>query len=189
MITRRIILVLSPQTEKTNQNIIIYNPIFFYQSSCDPPALNFRLLQFTAFEKSWKNPAFAFSRMSSSPELQLEEQDLLPTLHDFGISARWLSNSDSSVSNVLVLLDPQEFLKTYFSQKPPLRLTICALAAKFSQPPLPDHIVARYYKRARKAVIKWAGEASVGTVQACILISSFGLGVYHDNEKRMQRPN
>ncbi|ORY49465.1 hypothetical protein BCR33DRAFT_583324 [Rhizoclosmatium globosum] len=94
-------------------------------------------------------------------------------LHYAGLLPRMEFMTADLRATVLNLCDGQQILSCFFQQPAPIRLILCAIAANYSYPPLPQHIILSYYQRARKAVLRYGHKASVRNIQAHLYIFYF----------------
>ncbi|KAJ3227939.1 hypothetical protein HDU81_006390 [Chytriomyces hyalinus] len=102
----------------------------------------------------------------------LEDPDLMPSIKDWELLCKFLTNGTFSLLNYLI---PRGFLESLFSQPPGIRLTWGAIAAYLSTPRLSNETCASYFSRAQKAVSRCFHQVSLESMQACVLISYFVL--------------
>ncbi|KAJ3250845.1 hypothetical protein HDU77_006302 [Chytriomyces hyalinus] len=102
----------------------------------------------------------------------VEDPDLMPSMKDWELLCKFLTNGTFSLLNYLL---PRGFLESLFSQPPGIRLTWGAIAAYLSAPRLSNEICASYFSRAQKAVSRCFHRVSLESMQACVLISYFVL--------------
>ncbi|ORY44950.1 hypothetical protein BCR33DRAFT_850428 [Rhizoclosmatium globosum] len=100
----------------------------------------------------------------------IEDPDLMPTMNDYLLVYRWLTNEGRKPPNVQNM-DADYFLGTFFTQSALSRLSACALAVDFLD--TSDATSFEYYRRARKAVIRESGVTSFENVQAMFRLYQF----------------
>ncbi|ORY49425.1 hypothetical protein BCR33DRAFT_582630 [Rhizoclosmatium globosum] len=106
----------------------------------------------------------------------LEDTDLFPTVEDQFMVINFFNSSLPNVAYLTMnILDKESIISSFFSTAPALRLVVCAIAAYYANPPLPDMICHTYYQRARKAIMLAADTASISTIQACLAIYNFAI--------------
>ncbi|ORY49431.1 hypothetical protein BCR33DRAFT_582776 [Rhizoclosmatium globosum] len=107
-------------------------------------------------------PAFALTQamtMLEAPildkddlDMALEDPDLMPTFEDFECVLTFMTTNPRA-GTLMVLMNVNQFLLTFFTQPASLRLVIGAIAACYTRSAISDDTVLWFFKRARKAVI------------------------------------
>ncbi|KAJ3288257.1 hypothetical protein HDU79_004983 [Rhizoclosmatium sp. JEL0117] len=100
----------------------------------------------------------------------IEDPDLMPTINDYLLVYRWLTNEGRKPPNVQNM-DADYFLRTFFTQSALSRLSACALAVDFLD--TSDVTSFQYYRRARKAVIRESGVISFENVLSMYRLYQF----------------
>ncbi|KAJ3119646.1 hypothetical protein HK100_000213 [Physocladia obscura] len=105
-------------------------------------------------------------------QMALEDLDLMPSISDWAVVFKYVNTKRYSV---FALMQGMNVLKDFFTENPCLRLTVCAVAAKMQNPPLPVHVCLSYYNRAQKSLKKYMHIVSFKTFQALMIVSAFTL--------------
>ncbi|KAJ3019872.1 UNVERIFIED_CONTAM: hypothetical protein HDU68_010468 [Siphonaria sp. JEL0065] len=107
-----------------------------------------------------------------SGDWAVEDPDLMPTTQDWFLLHRFFTLDERAVQ-VILSTDANHILDTFFQQPAHLRLTLCAIAAHYASPAVPESVALNYYKRARKAVFRVLDKPSVKVVHTFYWINSF----------------
>ncbi|KAJ3289652.1 hypothetical protein HDU79_003889 [Rhizoclosmatium sp. JEL0117] len=105
-------------------------------------------------------------------DLALEDPDLMPTFEDFECVLTFMTTNPRA-GTLMVLMNVNQFLLTFFTQPASLRLVIGAIAACYTRSAISDDTVLWFFKRARKAVILSADRPSLATAKAYYWIFIF----------------
>ncbi|KAJ3094750.1 hypothetical protein HK100_006043 [Physocladia obscura] len=106
--------------------------------------------------------------VSANPTLTIEDPDLMPSLGDMVVVMQYFRDP-----NLLAqfLLYPRAVVGNFFTENTSLRLIICAIAANFQIPRLPNKVCIEYYSRARKSIKKYGNIVSLKHTQALMFHS------------------
>ncbi|KAI9339963.1 hypothetical protein BDR26DRAFT_861892 [Obelidium mucronatum] len=97
----------------------------------------------------------------------------MPTIGDWMLVYQSCTNNGKN-KPMFYSFDADNFLNSFFQQKPFFRLMRCAMAAFYADPPLPEIVAVNYYSRARKSVIHAMTEKpTYQTVQALSWLCQF----------------
>ncbi|ORY39084.1 hypothetical protein BCR33DRAFT_720333 [Rhizoclosmatium globosum] len=121
------------------------------------------------------NMKFAFDiKEDTHGLLEIEDRDLLPTLDDFHLVYKDLTQNGSTWPPKVDSFDAESFLLGFYSVDPAFRLIQCATSAYYSYPVIPETVQLSYYKRAKKAMNRIVTQKpTLQTVQAYYAIYGF----------------
>ncbi|ORY46938.1 hypothetical protein BCR33DRAFT_715335 [Rhizoclosmatium globosum] len=103
----------------------------------------------------------------------LEDPDLMPSNDDFALCVRYFTFNGTRPP-AASMFDADRILKGFFTISPILRLVLCAYVAIVSPIPVPADIQFSYYKRARKALVRFGHQKpSLEMVQSYHLLHAF----------------
>ncbi|TPX65338.1 hypothetical protein CcCBS67573_g08166 [Chytriomyces confervae] len=108
-------------------------------------------------------------RDAAAHATSLVDPDFLPTLQDYCLVARYIQSNKIS-PEVACDIDLSTFLANFFIEPPPLRMVLCAHAAKAFHHELSNDTVYSYYRRARKTVSQFMDKPSLRMVQALLFL-------------------
>ncbi|KAI8611342.1 hypothetical protein BC830DRAFT_662893 [Chytriomyces sp. MP71] len=102
--------------------------------------------------------------------MDVESVDVFASIEDYFCVQAFLSNISQPT---MFLLDPQEFLDSFFTEPADLRLTMCAVSAALQTPRLPRTVCDNYYKRAMTAFSRSLDNPTLKTLQALMLMNTY----------------
>ncbi|KAJ3081605.1 hypothetical protein HDU99_005247, partial [Rhizoclosmatium hyalinum] len=170
---------VDPQSQLLLSEWLMKTPSYLPLFPSAPPQLS------ASFEQSGvlfqplylQNPLSTYEiKKESIGPLDIEDRDLLPTLEDFELVYNDLTRNGTIWPPSMFSFDAESFLLNFYSVEPAFRLIQCATSAFYAFPSKPEAVQLSYYKRAKKAISRFAHQKpTFQTVQTYYALYSFAL--------------